>query len=111
VSDHRTGRRFPLHLPIKVKGQSAALKQGETHDVSAAGVYIWLEGEPEVGSNIEFEITIPAPEIGSTEDVIVRCNGRVIRNDSPSQLQDKNGVACVIDSYEFIRAALQKSGT
>ena len=50
-------------------------------------------------------------EIGSTDDVIVRCNGRVIRNDSPNEMQDKNGVACVIDSYEFIRAALQKSGT
>jgi hypothetical protein len=74
-------------------------------------VYIWLEGEPEIGSNIQFEITIPAPEIGSTEDVIVRCNGRVVRSDAPGTVQDKSGVACVIDSYEFVRAALQKSGT
>lgn len=111
MSEHRTGRRFPLHLPIRVQGQSTSPRKGETQDVSAAGVYIWLEGEPELGSNIQFEITIPAPEIGSTEDVIVRCNGRVVRSDSPSGVQEKSGVACVIDSYEFVRAALQKSGT
>ncbi len=92
-------------------GTTTSQKQGETGNVSAAGVYIWLEGEPELGSNIQFEITIPAPEIGSTEDVIVRCNGRVVRSDSPNSMQEKSGVACVIDSYEFVRVAMQKSGT
>lgn len=111
VSDHRTGQRFPLHLPIRVQGQSTSQRPGETGNVSAAGVYIWLEGEPEIGSNIQFEITIPSQAIGSSDDVVVRCNGRVVRSDSPSSTQCKTGVACVIDSYEFVRAALQKSGT
>jgi hypothetical protein len=110
VSDHRTGKRFPLHLPIRVKGQSEQ-KDGQTDNLSAAGVYIWLEGEPQVDAEVQFEITIPGRDIGSKDDVIVRCNGRVVRSDTPDTAQGKTGVACVIDSYEFVRTALQGSGT
>ena len=110
MSDHRTGKRFPLHLPIRVKGQ-ADPKAGQTDNLSAAGVYIWLEGEPQVDSEVQFEITIPGRDIGSNDDVIVRCNGRVVRSDGVDTTQGKTGVACVIDSYEFVRAALQGSGT
>ena len=110
MSDHRTGKRFPLHLPIRVKGQ-ADPNAGQTDNLSAAGVYIWLEGEPKVDSEVQFEITIPGRDIGSNDDVIVRCNGRVVRSDGVDTTQGKTGVACVIDSYEFVRAALQGSGT
>ena len=107
MSDARTGRRFPLNLPIKIReGESADQTSGTTQNVSAAGVYIHADSELEVGSHIEFEITLPSDIIGGNHDVRVRCQGRVIRRERPEDAKDANGgVACVIDNYKFVRGA------
>ena len=107
MSDSRTGRRFPLSLPITIReGESADQTSGTTQNVSAAGVYIHADAELEVGSQIEFEITLPSDIIGSNHDVRVKCQGRVIRRESPEGSKDANaGVACVIDNYKFVRGA------
>ena len=71
MSDSRTGRRFPLNLPITIReGESADQTSGTTQNVSAAGVYIRADAELEVGSHIEFEITLPSEIIGSNHDAI-----------------------------------------
>jgi PilZ domain len=107
VSDARTGKRFPLQLPIKInKGDAASQTSGVTGNLSAAGVYIRSDAALEVGSPVEFEITLPPDVTGGKEDVVIQCRGRVVRTDEPtaSAARDQNrGVACVIDSYEFIR--------
>jgi len=107
VSDARTGKRFPLQLPIKIhKGDVASETSGVTGNLSAAGVYIRSDAALEVGSPVEFEITLPPEVTGSKEDVVIQCRGRVVRTDEPAAgvARDQNrGVACVIDSYEFIR--------
>ncbi|MFI5103652.1 MAG: hypothetical protein ACHP79_01900, partial [Terriglobales bacterium] len=63
-----------------------------------------------VGSPIEFDITLPAAVLGTPTDVEVRCTGRVVRKDTETaagsnagKKKKKNGVACVIDQYKFIR--------
>jgi hypothetical protein len=101
--DARTGTRFPVHLPIKVLGTSAAKleQEGTTENISGAGVYLWIDEALEVDSRVEFEITIPAPAIGAGQDVVLHCVGRVVRTDSQSP--QKSGVACVIDEYDFVR--------
>jgi hypothetical protein len=66
-------------------------------------VYIHADAELEVGSHIEFEITLPSDIIGGTHDVRVRCQGRVVRRERPEA--NKGGVACVIDNYKFVRGA------
>ncbi len=104
MSEKRTGKRFPLELPIKIhkaegnKGEHA----GVTGDLSAAGVYIRADASLEVGSNVEFEITLPPEVTGSKENVVVQCRGRVVRTDEPAGAESR-GVACVIDSYDFVR--------
>jgi len=61
--ENRTGKRFPLHLPVKVhKADVHDDHEGVTGNVSAAGVYIQADAALEVGSNVEFEITLP-PEV------------------------------------------------
>jgi hypothetical protein len=75
---------------------------GQTENISAAGVYLWLDGGMEVGSSAEFEITIPGESIGTTLDVRLHCQGRVVRCD-PEQ-EGRSGVACVIENYEILRA-------
>jgi len=115
VEDARTGKRFPVELPIRIHiGDSAAEQSGTTANVSSSGVYIKAsapEGDaPEgmqvatwrPGSVVEFDMTLPAAVIGAPEDVQVQCRGRVVRVES---LRDdpRSGVACVIDKYEFVR--------
>jgi len=107
VSDARTGKRFPLELPIKIhKADTAGEASGVTGNLSAAGVYIRADASLEVGSPVEFEITLPPDVTGGKEDVVIQCRGRVVRTDEPATGTtpgDNRGVACVIDSYEFVR--------
>ena len=106
VSEARTGKRFPLELPIKIhKEDSEGEARGVTGILSAAGVYIRADAILEVGSPVEFEITLPPDVTGGKEDVIIQCRGRVIRTDEPpaSTPAEARGVACVIDTYEFVR--------
>ena len=107
MSEARTGKRFPLHLPIKIHSEdSAADASGMTGNLSAAGVYIRADSALEVGSPVEFEITLPPEVTGGKEDVTIQCRGRVVRTDEPNasaESGDNRGVACVIDSYEFVR--------
>ena len=60
MAEARSGRRFPLNLPIHLREGATSDVEGTTKNVSAAGVYIKAEAELEVGSNIEFDITLPA---------------------------------------------------
>jgi hypothetical protein len=104
VTEARTGIRFPMDLPIRVHiANSNTEHQGRTGNVSAAGVYILVDAALEVGSNVEFDITFPADVIGAKQDVGVHCRGRVVRSELADGANDNRGVACVIDSYKFIR--------
>jgi hypothetical protein len=79
--------------------------------MSSAGVYIMADTDLTVGSPIEFDITLPAVVLGTPADVEVRCTGRVVRKESGSgsgKKKKKNGVACVIDEYKFIRKSKGK---
>jgi hypothetical protein len=100
----RTGKRFPLELPIKIhKGETGADAKGVTGNLSAAGVYIRADASMEIGSPVEFEITLPPEMTGGQENVTIQCKGRVVRADETGEGGEGRGVACVIDSYEFVR--------
>jgi hypothetical protein len=103
AEEARTGKRFPLELPIKIhKGESGEAK-GVTGNLSAAGVYIRADAAMEIGSPVEFEITLPPEMTGGQEHVTIQCKGRVVRADPTGEGGEGRGVACVIDSYEFVR--------
>jgi hypothetical protein len=104
VSEARTGKRFPLELPIKIHKENAgADSSGLTGNLSAAGVYIRADASLEIGSPVEFEITLPPDVTGGQENVVIQCKGRVVRTDPSGASAEGKGVACVIDSYEFVR--------
>ena len=107
MSEARTGKRFPLQLPIKIHKEDTTVDtSGMTGNLSAAGVYIRSDASLEVGSPVEFEITLPPEVTGGKENVVIQCRGRVVRTDEPNGSAgsgDNRGVACVIDSYEFVR--------
>jgi hypothetical protein len=107
VSEARTGKRFPLELPIKIhRAEESGEHSGVTGNLSAAGVYIRADANLEIGSNVEFEISLPPEVTGAKEPVMVKCIGRVVRTDEPAsggKTSEARGVACVIDSYDFVR--------
>ena len=102
MTDARTSKRFPVQLPLKVLG-GTNVPVGTTANISAAGVYLWIEGGLEVGSSIDFEVTIPRETIGGDDDAHLHCHGRVLRCDA--EQESDTGVACVIERYEFLRTA------
>ena len=104
MAEARTGKRFPLELPIKIHHENTAGDaKGLTGNLSAAGVYIRADAALEIGSPVEFEITLPPDVTGGTENVTIQCKGRVVRADPTGASAEGKGVACVIDSYEFVR--------
>jgi len=113
LPDARTGKRFPLQLPITISEEQSARKhQGTTANVSAAGLYVRAERPLKVGSRISFDIMLPGQVLGTPRDVRIRCAGRVVRAESNRRVPRKKqaaarekqrGMACVIDQYRFIR--------
>ena len=100
AKDQRAMRRFSMQLPVQVKGPEAA---GEvvaiTKDVSARGVYIYLDSEVAEETPIEFTLTLP-PEITMTQSIRVHCKGKVVRveREQPGRV----GIAAIIDHYQFL---------
>src|SRR3954466_1106921 len=96
-SDQRSMRRFSMQLPVQM---SSPQKPDEvvaiTKDVSARGVYIYMDSEIAPETAIEFTLTLP-PEITMTQSIRVRCKGKVVRvdHDNPGKV----GVAALIDHY------------
>lgn len=109
MTDARTGRRFPVHLPVRIGDTPVSANYvGTTENISSSGAYFWLDTPPEIGSIIECEMTIPSKTIGARTDVTLRCLARVVRTDTPRK-GTQTGVACVIDSYEFVRPKKERS--
>ncbi len=83
---HGRENDFPLELPIKIhKAEEGGEHSGVTGNLSAAGVYIRADAALEMGSNVEFEITLPPEMTGAKEAVVVQCRGRVVRTDEPDR--------------------------
>jgi len=106
VTENRTGKRFPLKLPIRMhKSADSNEHQGLTDDLSISGIYLQSDTSMELGSTVEFEITLPPEVTGGKKDVVIQGTGRVVRSDARQNDGSKNqGVACVIDHYEFVRS-------
>lgn len=105
MSDARTGQRFPLKLPVRIQGANSGRSlAGVTHDMSAAGVYLSASVPMKMGAKIKFRITLPGKEIGAKRDISIQCLGRVVRIDR-QRSGARRGIACVIDSYKYVRAS------
>lgn len=103
-SDQRSTRRFSLRLPVAVKNQQGEVDElpAHTKDVSARGIYFFIDSPMESGSNIEFVLTLP-PEVTLTESIRVRCRGQVVRVEQQSAASGARlGVAAAIESYDFV---------
>ena len=94
----RCAVRFPIVLPVVV---SAGWKEqmALTRNVSASGVLFEMENSLPVGQGIRFSLRMPGAVLGTLHDVLVDCQGRVVRC---SKSQSQSHVAATIDEYQFI---------
>ena len=98
------GKDFPWNCRSRFIRRKTRRRQGITGNLSAAGVYITADASLEVGSPVEFEIALPPEMTGAKENVMIQCRGRVVRTDEAiGNGEEGRGVACVIDSYDFVR--------
>ncbi|HMI51778.1 MAG TPA: PilZ domain-containing protein [Candidatus Saccharimonadales bacterium] len=104
AADRREARRFTMTLPLRIsprKNQNPELVS-ETRDVSYQGIFFLSETNFQLGSEIEFVITLPQ-QITQSGEVNIRCQGKIIRVQSnPKGL---TGIAAKIEHYEFVPAA------
>ena len=75
-------------------------KIGETRNLSSTGVYFVVAEAVELGSLLEFVITLPE-EISMAGPVRLVCKGKVTRVEQ--QEESLVGVAATIERYEFMR--------
>jgi hypothetical protein len=95
-------RRFDMRLPAIVHVENSGEVQTETQNVSARGVFFYLERAVEAGTRIEVTLTFP-PHITLTDAVRVRFTARVIRVEHPLP-SSRIGIAALIEDYQFLRS-------
>ena len=105
--ERRMMRRFDMRLPAIVRlketgGEGASDFHTETQNVSARGVFFYLDHSVSTGTRMDVTLTFP-PHITLTDAVRVRFTARVIRVDAPLP-SARIGVAAMIEDYEFLRS-------
>jgi hypothetical protein len=101
--ERRMMRRFDMRLPAVVRLNESSEFQTETQNVSARGVFFYLDRPVPEGTRCEVTLTFP-PHITLTDAVRVRFTARVIRVESPLPSL-RVGTAATIEDYEFLRSA------
>jgi PilZ domain len=100
--DRRMMRRFDMRLPAVVRVEGADEVRTETQNVSARGVFFYLDRAVSAGTKLEVTLTFP-PHITLTDAVRVRFTARVIRVENPLP-SARIGTAAMIEDYEFLRS-------
>ena len=95
-------RRFDMRLPALVRLDRENEFHTETQNVSARGVFFYLDRPLPEGTRFDVTLTFP-PHITLTDAVRVRFSARVIRVETPSP-SSRIGTAALIEDYEFLRS-------
>src|SRR5580700_483721 len=100
--ERRMMRRFDMRLPAIVRLDQENEFRTDTQNVSARGVFFYLDKSVPAGTRCEVTLTFP-PHITLTDAVRVRFTARVIRVESPLPSM-RIGTAAMIEDYEFLRS-------
>lgn len=107
--ERRAMRRFDMRLPavVSVADSDVDELKTETQNVSARGVFLYLDRALPLGSRIIVTMTFP-PHITLTDALRVRFTARVLRTEAPLPAS-RVGIAVAIENYEFLQSALPGS--
>ena len=99
LKEVRCAVRFPLSLPVELPEDKRNEAPAVTRNVSANGVLLELNGPLNVGDELDFNLRMPGSVLGTPQDVLVHCRGRVVRC---SISQSHYQAAATIDEYHFV---------
>jgi len=99
LKEVRCAVRFPLSLPVELSEDKQSEAPAVTRNVSANGVLLELNGPLNVGDELDFHLRMPGSVLGTPQDVLVHCRGRVVRC---SISQSHYQAAATIDEYHFV---------
>ncbi len=102
AQERRLMRRFDMRLPAIIRLEGSPEVHTETQNVSARGVFFYLDHPVTAGTKLEVTLTFP-PHITLTDAVRVRFSARVIRVEQPLP-SSRVGTAAMIEDYEFLRS-------
>jgi hypothetical protein len=93
-----------MTLPVAVRVEEVAgqEKAVQTRNVSSSGVYFEFASPLNVGTALEFVLTLPE-QITKGSAVRIKCVGKVVRVDQHRSDAGSLGVAATIERYEFLR--------
>ena len=99
--ERRASQRFDFQLPIAVRLCGSEREGcGFTQDLSGRGAFFYTDFQVAEGDAVELTFVMPA-EITLTENMRVRCRGRVTR---VLPVESKFGVAVHLEGYEYLSA-------
>jgi hypothetical protein len=103
--ERRIMPRFDMRLPVAVRlaGTASDALLTETQNVSARGLFFYLDRPLSEGTGVEITMTFP-PHVTLTDSVRVKFIARVVRVDAPLP-GFRIGMAAVIEQYEFLPAS------
>ena len=93
----RCAVRFPLELPAILEVEAEEFS-ASTRNISASGILFVLERRLKKGTSLRYSLRMPGPVLGTPNDVLVHCTGRVVRC---SLSQNQYLAAATIDDYRF----------
>jgi len=104
LEERRGMRRFDMRLPaaVTVSGDAPNQVFTETMNVSAKGVFFYLDRTIDEGAALEVTLTFP-PHVTLTDSVRVRFTAKVVRVENPLPAS-RVGIAAVIEDYEFLKS-------
>ena len=97
----RAAVRFPLQLPVLLHVGKTEVP-ATTVDVSSTGMLFSLNTVLAVGTELDWELLLPAEAMGTGADISVACHGRVVwvQQETPVRM------AVMIDQYRMKENAL-----
>ena len=102
--ERRGAQRFEVHLPLSIHFDGRTVP-GFTQDLSGRGIFFYAETALPQGAVVELTFMMPS-EITLTDNMPVRCRGRVLRSSASqarhSQDSQRSGIAVQLDSYEYL---------
>jgi len=99
--ERRAAQRFDFQLPLSIRLINGEREgSGLTQDLSARGAFFYTDFVLEQGANVEVTLVMPS-EITLSENMPVRCRGKVLRVTPPS-IGNKIGVAVHLENYEYL---------
>ncbi|MFZ3342645.1 MAG: PilZ domain-containing protein [Terriglobales bacterium] len=99
--ERRSAQRFEVLLPMAVHFDGRMLP-AFTQNLSGRGIFFYAEAAIPEGAIVELVFAMPS-EVTLSENMPVRCRGRVLRSAPPKSSQ-RNGIAVQLESYEYLPA-------